>query len=227
MKKYELKELLSELESMTDDFLTVAIFVSRRIRTYIYSPGIYKFIDERYLNFNNILYACYDEIYFGFGGNERKKFIKWLYIQLQDFLELIEKFRSVEKKVLESMIDYSNGTVDTDSLCINLEKHMEKMETIFEIIKNHKIQEVHDQIQEIIVKVETEETDNKVPAYYEIQKIRNKYEEMNQQVIASSIEKNPEIMEVDIKDIEEYLDDDFYSGIECDIQNWICEITEN
>ena len=50
---------------------------------------------------------------------------------------------------------------------------------------------------------------------------------MNQQVIASTIEKNPEIMEVDIKDIEEYLDDDFYSGIECDIQNWICENSKN
>ena len=224
----EVKEkLLSELDDIINDFRSVAISTVRRIRTYIYSPGICKFIDDRYLDFNNILYACFDEIGWGFNGNERIQYIKWLHNQLQEVLKLIKEFRNVEKNVLELLIEYSNDELDTNSLCINLDSQISRMKSILDIIANHKIQEVSSQIDEIISKLETDKTEANLPDYNIIQNIRNRYDEMNQKVIASTIEKNPEIMEIDIKDIEEYLDDDFYSGIEFDIQDWIYENTIN
>ena len=224
----EVKEkLLLELEDVINDFKSIGISTVRRIRTYIYSPGICKFIDDRHLEFNNILYACFDDIDLGLGGKEWIKYIKWLHNQLQEILKLIDEFRNVEKDVLELLTEYSNDGLDTNSLCKELKSLISKMKSILVTIANHKIQKVSKQIDEIFSKVESSENKTEIPDYYKIRDIRNKYLDLNQQVIASTIEKNPEIMEIDIKDIEEYLDDDFYSGIECDIQNWICENSKN
>lgn len=207
----EKKRLLSELDDIINDFRSVAISTVRRIRTYIYSPGICKFMDDRYLEFYNILYACFDDIDLGLGGKEWNKYIKWLHNQLQEILKLIDKFKNVEKDVLELLTEYYNDGLDTNSLCRDLKSLISKMKSILDTIANHKIQEVCKQIDEIISKVESSENMKKILDYNKIRDKKNKYLNLNQQLIASTIEKNPEIMEVDIKDIEEYLNVDIFS----------------
>ena len=55
------KEILENLHDLTTDFQLLGLVPIRNIMNYLDSPGIYKFLFERYVKFHELGYHNFDE----------------------------------------------------------------------------------------------------------------------------------------------------------------------
>ena len=194
------REIWENLYDSIIDFRLLGLEPIRKIMNYLDSPGPCKFLVERYVKFHELGCYNFDEAEW-YNDKTQMKFIKWLHINLIDFLKLIDEYRATEKRIY----DFVANCFEDDVLYDAISRLTYEMQLMLTRIKEHSLQVVDDKLQEINEKFYNMNLGNT-----DFSSLYSKYLEINQVFISSIIQLHPEILNTNIEDITQYLSQDFY-----------------
>jgi len=201
--KQEKEKMLEDFYDSMSDFQLLGLEPIKNIMTYLDSPGLYKFFGERYLRFHDLGCYNFDEAE-QYNDKVRMKFIKWLHINLVDFLQLIDEFREIEKRTY----GFISNDLDDDVLYDETNGLICEMQLMLLRLKEHCLQVVDNKLQAIRENLFEIKLD--IKNFTEFASFNFKYRDINQDFIVSVIEIYPEILNTNIEDINQYLSEDFY-----------------